>query len=138
MALTKEESVELARLLRKAEWPLDTEVFRALVGKTVTTPIELEVRDGEEGVLSFYRKDKVVEVLNALGAQAGTLGPDGETIAALDENSRAEDLSVDQFVEAFKRLGPPPGVLPRPGQGIAVPEDLIGGSEGDVEEDAEG
>jgi 16S rRNA (adenine1518-N6/adenine1519-N6)-dimethyltransferase len=86
-------------------------------------------------LLSFYRKDKVVEVLNALGAEAGTVGEDGEEIARVSENSRAEDLSVDQFVEAFKRLGPPPGVLPRPGQGIAVPEELLGEAEGEAEEE---
>ena len=59
-------------------------------------------------LLPFYRRDKVVEVLNDLGA-ASEPGEDRK----LDENSRAEDLSVDQFVEAFKRLGPPPGVLPK-------------------------
>jgi 16S rRNA A1518/A1519 N6-dimethyltransferase RsmA/KsgA/DIM1 with predicted DNA glycosylase/AP lyase activity len=86
-------------------------------------------------LLSFYKKDKVVEVLNALGAAAGTVGEDGEELVAISENSRAEDLSVDQFVEAFRLLGPPPGVLPRAGQGIAVPDDLIGDSETEGEPD---
>ncbi|MDB5051585.1 MAG: dimethyladenosine transferase [Fibrobacteres bacterium] len=86
-------------------------------------------------LLSFYRKDKVVEVLNALGAAAGTVGEDGEELVAISENSRAEDLSVDQFVEAFRLLGPPPGVLPKPGQGIAVPDDLIGDTGEEEEEE---
>ncbi len=49
-------------------------------------------------LLPFYPKDKVNAALIAV--EAG-------------ENARAEDLSVDQFVAAFKTLGPPPGVLPR-------------------------
>ena len=80
-------------------------------------------------LLSFYRKEKVAEVLNALGAAAGTVGPEGETLVPVNENSRAEDLSVDQFVEAFNLLGPPPGVSARPGQGIVVADDLIGDRE---------
>ncbi|HKP94152.1 MAG TPA: 16S rRNA (adenine(1518)-N(6)/adenine(1519)-N(6))-dimethyltransferase RsmA, partial [Fibrobacteria bacterium] len=84
-------------------------------------------------LLSFYRKEKVAEVLNALGAAAGTVGPEGETLVPVNENSRAEDLSVDQFVEAFKLLGPPPGVSARPGQGIVVADDLIGDREEEEE-----
>ncbi len=63
-------------------------------------------------LLPFYSKDKVNEVLQKIGGE---------------ENSRAEDLSVDQFVEAYKLLGPPPGVLARKqnppdisGEGIAM------------------
>lgn len=88
-------------------------------------------------LLSFYRKDKVTEVLHALGAAAaqdGT-GDEGEEVRPVGEDSRAEDLSVDQFVEAFRLLGPPPGVLPRAGQGIAMPDDLIGDSAGEEEEE---
>ncbi len=76
-------------------------------------------------LLPFYRRDKVVEVLNDLGA-ASEPGEDRK----LDENSRAEDLSVDQFVEAFKRLGPPPGVLPK---AISAPFGLM-----DTGEDPDG
>jgi 16S rRNA (adenine1518-N6/adenine1519-N6)-dimethyltransferase len=76
-------------------------------------------------LLPFYRKEKVVEVLNALGAEA-----EAEEDRKLDENSRAEDLSVDQFVEAFKRLGPPPGVLPK---AISAPFGLM-----DTGEDPDG
>lgn len=82
-------------------------------------------------LLSFYRKDKVTEVLNGLGAAAPKHGPDGKPLARVDENSRAEDLSVDQFVEAFRLLGPPPGVLAKPGQGIAIEDDLIGDTDSD-------
>lgn len=46
-------------------------------------------------LLPFYPKDKVTEVLLKLGA---------------GESARAEDLSIEQFVEAFTALGPPPGV----------------------------
>lgn len=53
----------------------------------------------------FYRRDKVAEALNALRDLADD--PEEHRVKA---DSRAEDLSVDQFVELFKRLGPPPGV----------------------------
>jgi len=53
----------------------------------------------------FYRRDQVAEALNALRDLADD--PEEHRVNA---DSRAEDLSVDQFVELFKRLGPPPGV----------------------------
>jgi len=56
-------------------------------------------------LVSFYRKEKVVEALNALRDLADD--PEEHRVNA---DSRAEDLSVDQFVELFKHLGPPPGV----------------------------
>jgi 16S rRNA (adenine1518-N6/adenine1519-N6)-dimethyltransferase len=64
----------------------------------------------------FYRKEKVAEMLAALGP-----GEDGKPVG---ENARAEDLSVDQFVEAFRLLGPPPGVHPRVDQAPIMPEGL--------------
>jgi 16S rRNA (adenine1518-N6/adenine1519-N6)-dimethyltransferase len=64
----------------------------------------------------FYRKEKVAEMLAALGP-----GEDGKPV---DENARAEDLSVDQFVEAFRLLGPPPGVHARVEQAPIMPEGL--------------
>ena len=59
-------------------------------------------------MLGFYRKEKVAEALNAL--RDLTDDPEEHRVNA---DSRAEDLSVDQFVELFKRLGPPPGVQPK-------------------------
>lgn len=59
-------------------------------------------------MLSFYRREKVVEALEALKG----LSDDPEE-HRVNADSRAEDLSVDQFVELFKRLGPPPGVNPK-------------------------
>ncbi|MDB5106634.1 MAG: dimethyladenosine transferase [Fibrobacteres bacterium] len=85
-------------------------------------------------LMPFYRKEKVEEVLHALNDAAKDMG-DGEETIVIGENSRAEDLSVDQFVEAFKLLGPPPGVLPRaiaPSMGL---DDTIG--DGDGSEEAE-
>lgn len=56
----------------------------------------------------FYRREKVAEALDALR----DLSDDPEE-HRVNADSRAEDLSVDQFVELFRRLGPPPGVKPR-------------------------
>ena len=56
-------------------------------------------------LLPFYPKEKVEAALIAIGS--------ADAEAAIDENARAEDLSVDQFVAAFKILGAPQGVLPR-------------------------
>lgn len=69
-------------------------------------------------LLAFYSKEKVTEALLAIGSQdlENTVG----------ENSRAEDLSVDQFVMAFKILGPPPGVLPKK----SIPSEIYGLEEG--------
>ncbi|MFA6534286.1 MAG: NUDIX domain-containing protein [Patescibacteria group bacterium] len=57
MALTQEESLALAELLKKLEWPMDLEVFYALMRKIVSIPIELCVLDDQNRVLTFYRKD---------------------------------------------------------------------------------
>jgi 16S rRNA (adenine1518-N6/adenine1519-N6)-dimethyltransferase len=67
----------------------------------------------------FYRKEKVVEALNALKDLA--YDPEEHRVNA---DSRAEDLSVDQFVELFKRLGPPPGVVAKKELPIDALEDL--------------
>jgi 16S rRNA A1518/A1519 N6-dimethyltransferase RsmA/KsgA/DIM1 with predicted DNA glycosylase/AP lyase activity len=72
---------------------------------------------------SFYRKEKVAEALDALRDLADD--PEEHRVNA---DSRAEDLSVDQFVELFKRLGPPPGVVAKK----EIPfEALEGDAEGD-------
>ena len=73
------------------------------------------------------------EAIAALAASAKAAGSADEVI--LDTNSRAEDLSVDQFVEAFKVLGPPPGVLPRPALANTALDDMIGDSEGDGDDE---
>ena len=78
-------------------------------------------------LLPFYPKEKVTAALIAI--EAG-------------ENARAEDLSVDQFVAAFKTLGPPPGVLPRKenppdisGLGVVGDSDEEGGFNEDSEDE---
>ena len=53
----------------------------------------------------FYSRAKVAEALDALRDLVDD--PEEHRVNA---DSRAEDLSVDQFVELYKRLGPPPGV----------------------------
>lgn len=86
-------------------------------------------------LLPFYRKEKVEEVLRALAESAAKAGQDPEEVV-LNENSRAEDLSVDQFVEAFKLLGPPPGVLPKAALTNTSLADMFGVTEdGDGEEE---
>ncbi len=74
---------------------------------------------------SFYRRDKVAEALTALGA--AVIDPEEHRVNA---ESRAEDLSVDQFVELFKVLGPPPGVNPK----VTIPPDELGEPEEMAEE----
>lgn len=81
-------------------------------------------------LLPFYRKEKVEEVLHALAESAAKAGQDPEEVV-LNENSRAEDLSVDQFVEAFKLLGPPPGVLPKAALTNTSLADMFGVTEDD-------
>jgi 16S rRNA (adenine1518-N6/adenine1519-N6)-dimethyltransferase len=81
-------------------------------------------------LLPFYRKEKVEEVLHTLAESAAKAGQDPEE-AVLNENSRAEDLSVDQFVEAFKLLGPPPGVLPKAALTNTSLADMFGVTEDD-------
>lgn len=78
-------------------------------------------------LLSFYSKEKVTEALRAVSEKYPETG--------VDENARAEDLSVDQFVLAFKILGAPPGVLPKK----TIPSEIYGdesapGSEEDSED----
>jgi 16S rRNA (adenine1518-N6/adenine1519-N6)-dimethyltransferase len=84
-------------------------------------------------LLPFYRKEKVEEALRALGASV-LAAPTDEPRDAVDESARAEDLSVDQFVEAFRLLGPPPGVLPKKeaaatAENDGIEEDDTGGDE---------
>jgi 16S rRNA (adenine1518-N6/adenine1519-N6)-dimethyltransferase len=87
---------------------------------------------------TFYRKEKVAEALNAL--RNLTDDPEEHRVNA---DSRAEDLSVDQFVELFKRLGPPPGVVAKKEipfealEGEAADGEADGDSVEDSEEDAE-
>lgn len=57
MALTERQTVLLVELLGKLEWPLDPQVFGALMPKVVSVPIELCVLDDKGRVLTFYRKD---------------------------------------------------------------------------------
>ncbi len=56
-------------------------------------------------MVGFFRREKVAEALEALKG----LSEDPEE-HRVNADSRAEDLSVDQFVELYRRLGPPPGV----------------------------
>ena len=86
-------------------------------------------------LLPFYRKEKVEEVLHALAESAAKAGQDPEEVV-LNENSRAEDLSVDQFVEAFKLLGPPPGVLPKAALTNTSLADMFGVTEDDGADEA--
>lgn len=57
MTLTQQETQTLIELLGKLEWPLQKEVFHALMAKVVSVPIELCVLDGANRILTFYRKD---------------------------------------------------------------------------------
>jgi 16S rRNA (adenine1518-N6/adenine1519-N6)-dimethyltransferase len=85
-------------------------------------------------LMPFYRKEKVEEAIAALAASAKAARSEDEV--TLDTNSRAEDLSVDQFVEAYKLLGPPPGVLPRSPLTNTSLEDMLGvGEDGEEEEE---
>jgi 16S rRNA (adenine1518-N6/adenine1519-N6)-dimethyltransferase len=59
-------------------------------------------------IAPFYPKAKVLETLAALGIR---------------EDARAEDLGVDEFVAAFSRLGPPPGVPAHKGLTGGLPMD---------------
>ena len=81
---------------------------------------------------TFYLKDKVVAALDALGE--AVVDPEEHRV---NSDSRAEDLSVDQFVELFKALGPPPGVSPK---AVLTSDELpdevaMGEAEEDSEED---
>jgi 16S rRNA (adenine1518-N6/adenine1519-N6)-dimethyltransferase len=84
-------------------------------------------------LMPFYRKEKVEEAIAALAESAKAARSEDEVL--LDTNSRAEDLSVDQFVEAYKLLGPPPGVLPRSPLANTSLEDMLGVTEDDGEEE---
>jgi 16S rRNA (adenine1518-N6/adenine1519-N6)-dimethyltransferase len=86
-------------------------------------------------LVSFYRKEKVVEALNALRDLADD--PEEHRVNA---DSRAEDLSVDQFVELFKRLGPPPGVNAKaetPPLALMDPDSEDGESDSDSDSEAD-
>ncbi len=87
-------------------------------------------------LMPFYRKEKVEEAIAALAAAAAKAGQDPEDVV-LGVNSRAEDLSVDQFVEAYKLLGPPPGVLPRAALSNTALEDMPGVMDGDGDDEDE-
>lgn len=80
----------------------------------------------------FYRKEKVAEALDALRDLA-----DDPEEHRVNSDSRAEDLSVDQFVELFKRLGPPPGVVAKAELPFEAIEEEAEESEGAEEEDPE-
>ncbi|MBW8887971.1 MAG: ribosomal RNA small subunit methyltransferase A [Fibrobacteres bacterium] len=84
-------------------------------------------------LIGFYRRDKVVEALNALKDM--TDDPEEHRVNA---DSRAEDLSVDQFVELFKRLGPPPGVLAKAEIPSIALADMESGPDGDTDEETDG
>ena len=76
MALTKEETVVLADLLWKMEWPLSSDVFHALMAKAVSVPIELCVLNNKGEVLMFYRKDPEYDGYN----MPGTVLRDTDTV----------------------------------------------------------
>lgn len=76
MALTPKESEVLAGFLERLEWPLDSKVFRALCGITVTTPIELAVFNTKNEILLIYRKDEEYEGNH----MPGTVLRDPETV----------------------------------------------------------
>lgn len=57
--LTDTEWDQLTGLLRRATWPLPSNVFRALINKTVSVPIELAVlSEKSDKILLYYRKDE--------------------------------------------------------------------------------
>lgn len=55
--LTELEEKSLVDLLRRVQWPVKSDIFKAIANKLVTTPIELAVLDSDNRVLMFYRKD---------------------------------------------------------------------------------
>lgn len=86
MALTKTESAELARLLRKAKWPIPKDVFQALVNKTVSVPIELAVLNKTDRILMFYRKDEEYDGYHI----PGTVVRDDETVKEAVQRLQSE------------------------------------------------
>lgn len=57
VTLTKKSTGMLINLLGKLKWPLEKDVFHALMPRITSIPIELCVLDRENRVLTFYRKD---------------------------------------------------------------------------------
>lgn len=55
--LPPSETKQFAGLLEKAEWPLDPGVFHALMGMSVSVPIELGAFDRNGKILMVYRDD---------------------------------------------------------------------------------
>ena len=55
--LSPEEEAQLASLLKRAQWPLKNNVFKAYLQAGVSVPVELGVFDAEGKILTFWRKD---------------------------------------------------------------------------------
>ncbi len=77
--LTETETLQLASLLEKLEWPLDSRIFHPLVTKVVTVPIELGVFNAEGKILLIYRNDAEFTGWHVPGT---VLRDDGEDVPA--------------------------------------------------------
>lgn len=58
MTLTKNEEIILMGLLEKLSSPISPDVFRVLMRKTVSVPIELAVFNSNNQILMIFRKDE--------------------------------------------------------------------------------
>ena len=67
MALNQQEAQLLAELLGKAEWPLPKAVFHALLGMSISVPLELCILDGQNRILLFERDDHEFNAILGLG-----------------------------------------------------------------------
>lgn len=67
MALNEREAQLLAELLGRAEWPLPRAVFHALLGMTISVPLELCILDSQDRILLFERKDHEFDAMLDLG-----------------------------------------------------------------------
>ncbi len=103
------ENKQLAPLLSRARWPLEPNVFRALVGMSVSVPIELAVFDNDQ-ILLFYRRDEEYEGNH----MPGTVLRGNETVSDAINRLRVEELDGGYvtkpvslgWIEVVKGSGP--------------------------------
>src|SRR3989344_2600370 len=100
MALTEPETLELVHLLEKIDWPVNKQIFHALMAKIVSVPIELAVIDDKNQIFTSYRRDTEYDGHHF----PGTVLRDNETVPEALARLLQSELA-DAKIESIKNIG---------------------------------
>ena len=100
MALTEPETLELVHLLEKIEWPVNKQIFHALMTKIISVPMELAVIDDKNRIFTSYRQDTEYDGHHL----PGTVLRDNETVPGAICRLLKSELA-DAKIESIKNIG---------------------------------